>query len=141
VRLQGHDIYTHRLGKSAEEGVQYGEVAGPSGKGMFPEQGFRLAQFERGSKREGMEHQYKRVTSANLVQVIARTACSKLYSGSSPLAVFTSAINHPSNHHSYILCIRAVQGKIFNMEYLPAHQDGRPRPVGPQYHRASRTKV
>jgi hypothetical protein len=82
------------------------------GKGMLPEQGFLLAQFERGSKREGMEHQYKRVTSAHLVQVMVRTPCSKLYSGSSPLAVFIFPTNHPSNHHSYTLRIRAVQGKI-----------------------------
>jgi hypothetical protein len=38
------------------------------GKGMLPEQGFLLAQYERGSKREGMEHQYKKVTFAHLVQ-------------------------------------------------------------------------
>ena len=49
-------IFAHIDLEIREDGVQYGEVASLSGKGMFLEQGFPLAQFERGSK-GGMEHQ------------------------------------------------------------------------------------
>jgi hypothetical protein len=49
-------IFAHIDWEIDEDCVQRGEVANPSGKGMLPEQRFPLAQFERGSEREGMEH-------------------------------------------------------------------------------------